>query len=254
MTSRISSVFASGKKALVTYIVAGDPDMEASQEILNRLPESGADIIELGIPFTDPMADGPVIQAAALRALESGMTVPKLFAMVKKFRESNDKTPIVLMGYFNSVFAYGAERFCKDAKDAGVDGLLIVDLPSEEEIELVPHCQSNGLDFIRLATPTTDAARLPSVLKNASGFLYYVAVAGITGTTSASAANLKPALDEIRKHTKLPICVGFGIKSAEDAKAMADIADGVVVGSALVDAVAKKADYSAFVKNLSNSV
>lgn len=250
MTSRIASVFSSGKKALVTYIVAGDPDIDASQKILSVLPEAGADIIELGIPFTDPMADGPVIQAGALRALESGMTVPKLFAMVNKFRETNDKTPIVLMGYFNSVFAYGAEKFCIDAKSSGVDGLLIVDLPSEEEIELEPHCKSNAIDFIRLATPTTDAARLPSVLRNASGFLYYVAVAGITGTTSASADNLKPALDEIRKHTKLPICVGFGIKTPEDAKAMSGIADGVVVGSALVDTIAKKGDYPAFIRSL----
>ncbi|PZP57472.1 MAG: tryptophan synthase subunit alpha [Micavibrio aeruginosavorus] len=258
MTSRISSIFASniagGKKALVTYIVAGDPDLAASQEILESLPEAGADIIELGIPFTDPMADGPVIQDAALRALANGMTIAKLFQMVRDFRIKNDTTPIVLMGYFNSVFAYGAEKFALDAKSAGVDGLLIVDLPSEEEDELVIPCKEHGLDFIRLATPTTDVKRLPSVLKNASGFLYYVAVAGITGTTSASADNLKPALDEIRKHTKLPICVGFGIKTPEDAKAMAEIADGVVVGSALVDLISKKADHSAFIKSLKSSI
>lgn len=250
MASRIASVFVTGKKALVTYIVAGDPDMESSQQILNSLPGSGADIIELGIPFTDPMADGPVIQAAALRALASGMTIKKLFGMVRNFREGNDKTPIVLMGYFNSVFAYGIDNFARDAHAAGVDGLLIVDLPSEEESELVPACRENGLDFIRLATPTTDAKRLPDVLKNASGFLYYVAVAGVTGTASASAADLKPAIDEIRKHTKLPICVGFGIKTPDEAKSMAEIADGVVVGSALVDLINKKADYSAFLKLL----
>lgn len=254
MTTRIDTIFKSGKKALVTYIMAGDPDIAVSQKVLESLPDSGADIIELGIPFTDPMADGPVIQEAALRALASGMTVKKLFEMVKDFRKKNDTTPIVLMGYFNSVFAYGVEKFVKDAKDSGVDGLLIVDLPSEEEDELVPACKNSGIDFIRLATPTTDAKRLPSVLKNASGFLYYVAVAGITGTTSASAVNLKPALDEIRKHTNLPICVGFGIKTSEDAKAMSEIADGVVVGSALVDLISKKTDYSAFIKNLKSSI
>ncbi len=250
MTSRIETVFKSGRKALVTYIVAGDPDLAASQEILNNLPASGADIIELGIPFTDPMADGPVIQAAALRALDNGMTIAKLFQMVRDFRKGNDTTPIVLMGYFNSVFAYGVDKFTAEARQAGVDGLLIVDLPSEEEDELMIPCKNNGLDFIRLATPTTDVKRLPNVLKNASGFLYYVAVAGITGTTSASAANLKPALDEIRKHTNLPICVGFGIKTPQDAKAMAEISDGVVVGSALVDLISKKADHSAFVGSL----
>ncbi len=252
--TRIEQIFASGKKALVTYIVAGDPDIAASQKILESLPEAGADIIELGIPFTDPMADGPVIQDAALRALASGMTIKKLFQMVRDFRKTNDTTPIVLMGYFNSIFAYGVSQFTSEAKQAGADGLLIVDLPSEEEDELVIPCKECGLDFIRLATPTTDAARLPNVLKNASGFLYYVAVAGITGTTSASAANLKPALDEIRKHTKLPICVGFGIKTPEDAKAMAEISDGVVIGSALVDLISKKADHSAFVGSLKNKL
>lgn len=254
MTTRIASVFKSGKKALITYMVAGDPDLATSQDVMNSLPDAGVDIIELGIPFTDPMADGAIIQAAALRALESGMTVSKLFRMVKTFREKNDTTPIVLMGYFNSVFAYGTEKFCIDAKAAGVDGLLIVDLPSEEEDELVPHCKANDLDFIRLATPTTDIKRLPNVLKNASGFLYYVAVAGITGTQSATASNLKPALDEIRNHTNLPICVGFGIKTPEDAKAMSQISDGIIVGSALVDLVAKKADYSAFVRSLKTSI
>ena len=248
--SRIETVFKSGKKALVTYMVAGHPDLETSQKIFESLPGAGADIIELGIPFTDPMADGPVIQAAAQEALENGMTVKKLFGMVQQFRTKNTATPVVLMGYFNSVFAYGVEKFAKDAKDAGIDGLLIVDLPSEEEDELVIPCKNHGLDFIRLATPTTDAKRLPNVLKNASGFLYYVAIAGITGSTSASATNLKPALDEIRKHTELPICVGFGIKTPEDAKAMSEICDGVIVGSALVDLISKKADHSAFVESL----
>ena len=254
MTSRIAAVFKSGKKALVTYIVAGDPDMAESQKILNSLPEAGADIIELGIPFTDPMADGPVIQAAALRALESGMNLTKVLLMVENFRKTNTTTPIVLMGYFNPIFIYGADKFVSDAKAAGVDGLLIVDLPSEEEDELFLPCQKAGLDFIRLATPTTDAKRLPNVLKNSSGFLYYVAVAGITGAAGATPTALKPALDAIRAHTDLPICVGFGIKTPEDAKAMAQIADGVVVGSALVDLISKKTDLSAFVQSLKSAI
>lgn len=252
--SRIETVFKSGKKALITYMVAGDPDLESSQEILDSLPDAGADIIELGIPFTDPMADGPVIQAAALRALAGGMTLTKLLSMVRAFRIKNDTTPIVLMGYFNSVFAYGVEKFALDAKSAGVDGLLIVDLPSEEEDELFLPCQKAGLDFIRLATPTTDAKRLPNVLKNASGFLYYVAVAGITGTQSATATNLKPALAAIRQHTKLPICVGFGIKTPEDARAMSEICDGVIVGSALVDLISKQTDTADFVKSLKSGL
>ena len=258
MASRIETLFkklkAQNRKALVTYIVAGDPDLEASQEILNSLPCAGADVIELGIPFTDPVADGPVIQAGALRALGNGMTTAKLFQMVRSFRESNADTPIVLMGYFNSVFAYGAEKFAQTASAAGVDGLLIVDLPPEEEDELAIPCKNHGLDFIRLATPTTDAKRLPAVLKSASGFLYYVAVSGITGTASASADHLKPALDEIRKQSELPICVGFGIKTPQDAKAMAEIADGVVVGSALVDLIAKDGDFKNLVKALSVSL
>lgn len=258
MATRIETLFAKlntqNRKALVTYIVAGDPDLEASQNILNSLPAAGADIIELGIPFTDPVADGPVIQAGALRALGNGMTTAKLFQMVRNFRENNADTPIVLMGYYNSVFAYGAERFAETASAAGVDGLLIVDLPPEEEDELAIPCKTHGLDFIRLATPTTDTARLPHVLKNARGFLYYVAVAGITGTASASAESLKPALEQIRQQTDLPLCVGFGIKTPQDAKAMAGIADGVVVGSALVDLIANKADHSAFVNSLANKL
>jgi tryptophan synthase alpha chain len=252
--TRIQNVFAAKKPVLVTYIVAGHPDYDKSASILNALPDAGADIIELGVPFTDPMADGPVIEAAGLRAIEQGMTIEKLFGMVRDFRAQNDTTPIVLMGYFNSVFAYGAEKFARDAKAAGVDGLLIVDLPSEEEDELVTPCKNAGLDFIRLATPTTDAKRLPAVLKNASGFLYYVAVAGITGTTSANAENLKPAIDEIRKHTSLPICVGFGIKTPDDAKAMAKVADGVVVGSSLVSEITQGADVTALVRSLKSAL
>ena len=248
--TRIQNVFAAKKPVLVTYIVAGHPDYDKSASILNALPDAGADIIELGVPFTDPMADGPVIEAAGLRAIEQGMTIEKLFDLVRDFRAENDTTPIVLMGYFNSVFAYGAEKFANAAKAAGVDGLLIVDLPSEEEDELVTPCKNAGLDFIRLATPTTDAKRLPAVLKTASGFLYYVAVAGITGTTSANAENLKPAIDEIRKHTSLPICVGFGIKTPDDAKAMAKVADGVVVGSSIVDMISKNGNAADFVRSL----
>lgn len=258
MASRLETLFAKlktqNRKALVTYIVAGDPDLETSQGILNSLHAAGADIIELGIPFTDPVADGPVIQAGALRALGNGMTTARLFQMVRNFRAGNADTPVVLMGYFNSVFAYGAEKFAATAKEAGADGLLIVDLPPEEEEELSLPCKTHGLDFIRLATPTTDSARLPHILKNASGFLYYVAVTGITGTASASADSLKPALDQIRQQTKLPICVGFGIKTPEGAKAMAEIADGVVVGSALVDLIAKKAEYKNLVKALSTNL
>ena len=252
--TRIQNVFAAKKPVLVTYIVAGHPDYDISASILNALPDAGADIIELGVPFTDPMADGPVIEAAGLRAIEQGMTIEKLFGMVRDFRAQNDTTPIVLMGYFNSVFAYGAEKFANAAKDAGVDGILIVDLPSEEEDELVGPCKNAGLDFIRLATPTTDANRLPAVLKNASGFLYYVAVAGITGTTSANADTLKPAIDEIRKHTTLPICVGFGIKTPDDAKAMAKVADGVVVGSSLVHTIAQGGDVTALVRSLKSAL
>lgn len=256
--TRLARVFknlkSQNRKALVTYIVAGAPDLDHSQSVLNSLPASGADIIELGIPFTDPVADGPVIQASALQALESGMTLAKIFQMVRNFRETNLETPIVLMGYYNSVFAYGPEKFALTAKEAGVDALLIVDLPPEEEEELALPCQAQGLDFIRLATPTTDAARLPHILKNASGFLYYVAVAGITGTASASAATLKPALDAIRTKTDLPICVGFGIKTPEDAKNMSEIADGVVIGSALVGLIASSADHAAFVKSLKTAL
>ena len=246
--SRIANIFKSGKKALVTYIVAGDPDMAASQAVLNSLPDAGADIIELGIPFTDPMADGPVIQAAALRALENGMTLLKTLEMVRNFRVQNDTTPIVLMGYFNPILAFGVEKFSKAAKEAGVDGLLIVDLPPEEAEELALPAKAAGIDFIALATPTTDANRLPAILRNASGFLYYVAVAGITGTASASEDNLKPAIDAIKKQTDLPVCIGFGIKTPENAKAMASIADGVIVGSSLVEMIEKKADYAALVK------
>lgn len=252
--SRIEAVFKSGKKILVTYIVAGDPDMAASQAILNSLPDAGADIIELGIPFTDPMADGPVIQAGALRALENGMTLLKTLEMVRNFRIKNNTVPIVLMGYFNPILSFGPEKFSLAASEVGVDGLLIVDLPPEEADELALPARSAGIDFIALATPTTDAARLPAILKNASGFLYYVAVAGITGTASANADNLKPAIDAIRKQTDLPICVGFGIKTPDNAKTMAAIADGVVVGSSLVELIQKKADYAAFVKELKSVI
>lgn len=252
--SRIANVFKSGKKALVTYIVAGDPDMAASQDILNALPGAGADIIELGIPFTDPMADGPVIQAAALRALGSGMTLLKTLDMVKNFRAANDTTPIVLMGYFNPILAFGPEKFSRAAHEAGVDGLLIVDLPPEEAEELALPARAAGIDFIALATPTTDAQRLPAILKNASGFLYYVAVAGITGTASANADNLKPAIDAIKKQTDLPVCIGFGIKTPDNAKSMAAIADGVVVGSSVVEMIEKKADCAAFVKELKSAI
>lgn len=253
MATRIAEVFSSGQKALVTYVVAGDPDMASSQKILSDLAQSGADIIELGMPFTDPVADGPVIQAGALRALKSGATIRTTLQMVTDFRQTNVKTPIVLMGYYNPIFSYGVEKFTTDAAQAGVDGLLIVDLPTEEEDELVIPAKAAGIDFIRLVTPTTDENRLPHILKNASGFIYYVSVAGITGSVGAGTETLKPRVDLIKKHTGLPVCVGFGIKTPEDVKAVSKVADGAVVGSVIVDLIAqnKSGEITAFVKSLS---
>jgi tryptophan synthase alpha chain len=252
--SRIRSAFSKPAKTLVTYVVAGDPDLSRSLDILKALPAAGADIIELGMPFTDPVADGPVIQAAAQRALAQGVGIAAILSLVARFRESDADTPLILMGYFNPVFAYGCARFAADAAKAGVDGLLIVDLPVEEEDELAAPCRASGLDLIRLVTPTTDAARLARLLENASGFLYYVAVAGITGTASASADRLAPALAAIREATDLPVCVGFGIRTPEDARDMAQIADGVVVGSALVEKIAGNADFAGYVSALKAAI
>lgn len=241
MSTRIETRFracaAEGRAALVTFITAGDPDHDTSLALLKALPAAGADIIELGVPFTDPMADGPAIQAAGLRALAAGQTLAKTLAMVKTFRESDATTPLVLMGYYNPVYVYGVERFLADAKAAGVDGLVVVDLPPEEDGELCLPALAAGLDFIRLATPTTDDKRLPAVLANTAGFVYYVSITGITGAAQADPDAVGRAVARIKRHTTLPVAVGFGVKTPESAAAIAANADGVVVGSALIDAL-----------------
>jgi tryptophan synthase alpha chain len=239
--SRIERRFAElkerGRKALVTFVTAGDPDYTTSKEILLGLPAAGADIIELGMPFSDPMADGPAVQASSLRALKSGHTMHRTFDLVRAFREQDKNTPIVLMGYYNPIYVYPRERFLDEAVSAGVDGLIIVDLPPEADAELCLPAVQRGLNFIRLATPTTDARRLPAVLANTSGFVYYVSITGITGTAAPNVAAVHAQVARIKASTRLPVAVGFGIKTPEQARAIAAGADGVVVGSALVDAV-----------------
>jgi tryptophan synthase alpha chain len=246
MTTRIDTRFAAlraeGRAALVTYLTAGDPDAEASLAIVKALPGAGADLIELGMPFTDPMADGPAVQAAGLRALNAGATMGKTLALVREFRKGDDATPIVLMGYYNPIYIYGVDKFLADAKAAGVDGLIIVDLPPEEDDELCLPALKAGLNFIRLATPTTDDRRLPAVLQNTSGFVYYVSITGITGAAAPDANKVGQAVARIKRHTKLPVAVGFGVRTGEQARAIAEGADGVVVGSALVDAVKASLD------------
>jgi tryptophan synthase alpha chain len=241
MTTRIDSRFRAlrqnGNAALVTFLTAGDPDLETSRAILAALPAAGADVIELGMPFTDPMADGPAIQASSQRALKAGMTLAKTLDLVRGFRAHDMATPIVLMGYYNPIYIYGVDRFLTDAKAAGVDGLIVVDLPPEEDEELCLPALKAGLNFIRLATPTTDDKRLPAVLANTSGFVYYVSITGITGTAAPNASNVSDAVARIKRHTKLPVAVGFGVRTAEHARAIAQGADGVVVGSALIDAL-----------------
>ncbi len=241
MTTRIDTRFAElkaeGRSAFVTFVMAGDPDLATALEIVKALPKAGADIIELGMPFTDPMADGPSIQAAGLRALNGGMTLRKTLQLVRDFRATDDKTPIVLMGYYNPIYIYGVEKFLPDAKEAGVDGLIIVDLPPEEDNELCIPAMKAGLNFIRLATPTTDDKRLPAVLANTSGFVYYVSVTGITDAAAADASAVGTAVARIKRHTKLPVCVGFGIRTPEAAQAIASHANGAVVGTALIDAL-----------------
>lgn len=240
-TSRLENCFAALKQqnrpALVSYLTAGDPDADTSRRLLHGLPKAGVDIIELGMPFSDPMADGPAIQKAALRALENGQTQAKTLEMVRQFREQNSTTPIVLMGYYNPIYCYGVERFLTDAAKAGVDGLIVVDLPPEHDEELCQPAAQHGIDFIRLATPTTDAKRLPKVLANASGFIYYVSVAGVTGGSAPTPERLEGAVAGLREHTELPIAVGFGIRTAEQATAIGRYSDAVVVGSALVDCI-----------------
>ncbi|MGM4889761.1 tryptophan synthase subunit alpha [Tardiphaga sp. 1201_B9_N1_1] len=241
MTTRIDTRFAElkaeGRAAFVTFVMAGDPDPATALEIVKALPKAGADIIEIGMPFTDPMADGPSIQAAGLRALQAGMTLRKTLQLVRDFRAADDKTPIVLMGYYNPIYIYGVDKFLPDAKAAGVDGLIIVDLPPEEDAELCLPAIKAGLNFIRLATPTTDDKRLPAVLANTSGFVYYVSVTGITGSASADSSVVSTAVARIKRHTKLPVCVGFGIRTPEAAHDIARHANGAVVGTALIDAL-----------------
>jgi len=241
MTTRIDRRFASlkenGRAALVTFVMAGDPDYENSLAIVKALPQAGADLIELGMPFTDPMADGPAIQAAGLRALEAGQNMKRTLSLVREFRHADDATPIVLMGYYNPIYIYGVERFLADANSAGVDGLIVVDLPPEEDTELCLPALKAGFNFIRLATPTTDDRRLPAVLANTSGFVYYVSITGITGSAAPDSGKVAEAVKRIKRHSKLPVCVGFGVRTAEQARALAEAADGVVVGSALVDTV-----------------
>lgn len=246
MTTRIDARFAElkkqGRSAFVTFLMAGDPDPASSLEIIKALPKSGADVIEIGMPFTDPMADGPSIQAAGLRALKAGMTLKKTLELVRGFRKDDDATPIVLMGYYNPIYIYGVDKFLADAKSVGVDGLIIVDLPPEEDDELCIPALKAGLNFIRLATPTTDDKRLPAVLANTSGFVYYVSIAGITGAAAADANVVGEAVARIKRHTKLPVCVGFGIRTPEAARAIASHANGAVVGTALVDALKNSLD------------
>lgn len=243
MTTRIDRRFAAlkkeGRAALVTFVTAGDPDYATSLEIIAGLPKAGADVIEIGMPFTDPMADGPAIQAAGLRALHAGQTMKKTLQLVADFRKADQDTPIVLMGYYNPIYVYGVDKFLVDAKAAGADGFIIVDLPPEEDDEFCIPALNAGLNFIRLATPTTDDNRAPKVFRNTSGFVYYVSVLGITGTKAPDLASVQANVNRLRKHTSLPICVGFGVKSADQARTIARDADGVVVGSALVSAVEK---------------
>jgi len=242
-TTRLAARFArlkqEGRAGLVTFLTAGDPDPKTAWEILAGLPAAGADVIELGMPFSDPMADGPAIQASSLRALRTGQTLKKTIAMVARFRRRDDETPIVLMGYYNPIYVYGVEKFLKDARAAGVDGLIVVDLPPEEEHELCLPTLEAGLNFIYLTAPTTNDARLPKVLKHASGFVYYVSITGITGTRSALASDVAKAVARIKRFTDLPVGVGFGIKTPEQAAEIARTADAAVVGSALVRLIAE---------------
>ena len=257
--TRIDQTFANlraeGRKALVTYIMAGDPDYATSLDLMRGLPAAGVDVIELGMPFTDPMADGPTIQLAGQRALASGQTLQKTLDMVAEFRKSDTVTPIVFMGYYNPIYSRGVARFLADAKAAGVDGLIVVDLPPEEDDELCIPAQKAGLNFIRLATPTTDDKRLPKVLQNTSGFVYYVSITGITGAAAAQSAEVGPEVARIKSATDLPVIVGFGIRTPETAEAIASVADGAVVGSAIVKQVENGtpvADILSFVKSLAD--
>ncbi len=253
--ARFASLKAEGRSAFISFTMAGDPDFETCMEIVRGLPAAGVDVIELGMPFTDPMADGPSIQLAGQRALGAGQTMAKTLEMVCAFREGDAETPIILMGYYNPIYSMGVDTFLAAAKQAGVDGLIIVDLPPEEDDELCLPAAKAGLHFIRLATPTTDDRRLPKVLQNTSGFVYYVSITGITGAAAAQSAAVAPEVAGIKAATDLPICVGFGVRTPENAAAIAAIADGVVVGTAIVDRIARgdsAAEVLAFVKTLSD--
>lgn len=242
MDKRFADLKAEGRPALVTYFMGGDPDYETSLAIMKALPDAGADVIELGMPFSDPMADGPAIQLAGQRALKGGQTLSKTLAMARDFRRGDDKTPIVMMGYYNPIYIYGVERFLDDALAVGIDGLIIVDLPPEMDDELCVPALARGINFIRLATPTTDAKRLPTVLKNTSGFVYYVSMTGITGSALPDTTKVAGAVGRIKEHTALPVCVGFGVKTAEHARVIGASADGVVVGTAIVNQIANTLD------------
>lgn len=255
--TRIDDTFArlreQGKKAFVSYVMAGDPNFADSLELVKGLPAAGVDIIELGLPFTDPMADGSTIQLAGQRALDGGMTLSRTLELAAKFRETDQSTPIVLMGYYNPIYSRGVETFLDEAKAAGIDGMIVVDLPPEEDSELCVPAQAAGLNFIRLATPTTDGARLPTVLQNTSGFVYYVSITGITGAAAAQATNVGPEVARIKAETDLPVIVGFGVRSPDTARDIASVADGVVVGSAIVKQVEEQkpvADILDFVSGL----
>ncbi|MBN9057352.1 tryptophan synthase subunit alpha [Shinella sp. PSBB067] len=238
MDKRFADLSAEGRPALVTYFMGGDPDYASSLEIMKALPKAGSDVIELGMPFSDPMADGPAIQLAGQRALKAGQTLAKTLQMARDFRKEDDATPIVLMGYYNPIYVYGVERFLDDALEAGIDGLIVVDLPPEMDDELCIPALARGINFIRLATPTTDEKRLPAVLRNTSGFVYYVSMNGITGSALPDPSLIGGAVGRIKAHTKLPVCVGFGVKTAEHARAIGASADGVVVGTAIVNQIA----------------
>jgi tryptophan synthase alpha chain len=242
IATRFAQLKAEGRGALVTFLTGFDPDRGTSLKILQGLPEAGADVIEIGVPFTDPMADGPSIQKAGQRGLKAGATVPGILDLVRDLRATEKDTPVVLMGYYNPILAYGVARFCADAAAAGVDGLIVVDVPPEEADEVEPHTRANGLDLIRLIAPTTDEARLPRVLGATTGFIYYVSITGITGTRSADYASLAPAIAALKRHTDLPVAIGFGIRSPEQAAIAAGVADGAVVGTALVDTLAATLD------------
>jgi tryptophan synthase alpha chain len=235
---RMGKLKAEGRPALVTYFMGGDPDYDTSLRIMRALPKAGADVIELGLPFSDPMADGPAIQAAGLRALKGGQTLARTLHMAAEFRTGDDETPIIMMGYYNPIYIYGVDRFLADAKASGIDGLIVVDLPPEMDEELCLPAVKAGINFIRLATPTTDDKRLPKVLENTSGFVYYVSMTGITGSALADTGKVAEAVKRIKGHTDLPVCVGFGVKTAEQARVIGQSADGVVVGTAIVNAVA----------------